>query len=1028
MAPLSDRPPRAEDPRLALDHTDLARGEGAAGSDPATLFEPRPELDHTAVASQDPDASVDAPVAIRRGSRRRRTLDLGSAIARYEITGRLGDGGMGTVYAAHDPKLDRDVAIKILHTASDEAALRLEREAQALAKLEHPNVVAVYDSGEHGDIFFIVMQLVHGENLARELRLRPRRPAEVIALFVAAGRGLAAAHAAGIVHRDFKPANVLVDGEGRVAVTDFGLARAVGELAPGDLEVSADGSASSSTVSASGTRASISASSSRRANWSEQQLTQVGAVMGTPAYMSPEQHQGAVVSAASDQFSFAVALWEALYGQHPFVTPELAGSVSPFACGVAILEGTIVPPPPGRGVPTRIETALRRGLADQPGARWPSMNALLDRLAPPVRRRRGMVAVVAVVAAAASGIGVWAATTRTQVVAAPSCAATTQARVDAVWSAATLAAMRSSFAATELPFAGSAATQLGARLDAYGSRWQQQAIDDCLTERSVSVDPDLRKRRTACLDDSLADLRSVAQAVSGPVTPEVVAHAGALVDALPPLAACADADALRSGPGTPPPALANRIEAARGRLTSAKIAYRLGRYLVAQGELEALAPEVASLGWGPLAVELGIVQGQLAFDMHRSSTVATMETAQRAVELRMDAAAATAWSIAMESAALDRDASAQRTFEAVALATARRTADPQLVFEVSHARARALLARRQYKAGLEACHALEPQIAKLASDQDRARAAVADCTLSALSPLGLYAEAAPLVERELATAIAVEGADHPHVATLLITKARILGRASNMAESRVAVERAIAIRLRAFGPGALETLVAERELITFDFSSENFEAINTRARSLLAAVTVLQPPPLALIYALHRDLGMGLQGQNRIPEAIAEFEIAIADASKLAGGESLDVALLMIMVGQYKSMQDADAGIALLHHAAEILDGLSDKRAEIARGAEALVLYQHDRCAEAVPIYDQVLATSDLPNMEQGNLGRLRYQLAQCLDTLHRDPERAHALAVAARVNFAASGEGDEFMLGKVNAFLKKTRVPPRHR
>jgi eukaryotic-like serine/threonine-protein kinase len=295
-------------------------------------------------------------------------MPMGVRVGRYITTGVLGRGGMGVVYAAHDPVLRRPVALKLLHSAHPTSAGRLIREAQALARLSNPHVVAVYDAGEYdGDQVFIAMQHVDGQDLATVLAQRRPSRAQILDWFIAAGRGLAAAHAAGLVHRDFKPANVLLDRSGNVAVTDFGLAR----------EVLADGQA---------------------------RQTNIAAPSGTPAYMSPEQHSMQPASQASDQFSFCLALWEALFAQHPFVAGS-RDALSIVELGCAIVDAPLIPPPQLGDVPGRVAEALARGLERQAAARWPSMPALLAALAPTPRLRRGPILIAGLVGAGMATAG-----------------------------------------------------------------------------------------------------------------------------------------------------------------------------------------------------------------------------------------------------------------------------------------------------------------------------------------------------------------------------------------------------------------------------------------------------------------------------------------------------------------------------------------------------------------------------------------------------------------------------------------------
>jgi len=308
-------------------------------------------------------------------------------VGRYRILGRIGHGGMGVVYRAHDPELARDVAVKLMNAeALDEdetatARTRLVREARAMARLAHPNVIHVYDVGAVEDGVFIAMELVDGESLASWLARGARDWREVLRRYVDAGRGLAAAHAAGVIHRDFKPENVLVGADGRVRVGDFGLAGAPA-LAGGpsfDDQRSADASLDAETV--------------------EGTLTRTGALLGTPKYMAPEQENGNVASATGDQFSFCVALYEGLFGHPPFEGETFAKYRK------RVREGDVRPVPPDTRVPRWIHDAIVRGLAVEPVARHASMDVLLDELAqalvdPRAVRRgriRGMLMVAPVI-------------------------------------------------------------------------------------------------------------------------------------------------------------------------------------------------------------------------------------------------------------------------------------------------------------------------------------------------------------------------------------------------------------------------------------------------------------------------------------------------------------------------------------------------------------------------------------------------------------------------------------------------------
>jgi serine/threonine protein kinase len=314
--------------------------------------------------------------AASAGPARPSGLAVGAQIGGYTLRAVIGEGGMGVVWSAHDPDLDRTLAIKLLRHDRAAPALRrrLLREARAMARLKHPNVLTVYEVGTDGDRDYIAMELVDGGNLDAWLATHPQRE-DVIAAVIAAGRGLAAAHAAGLVHRDFKPLNVLRSRDGRVLVTDFGLARGLGEEGGGGpVDVPVEAAPLDETMAATPPRRGGEGGASPRNRPDsvlDSPMTEAGALIGTPAYMAPEQYVGEPPEPRTDQFAYCVSVWQALTGARPFQGKTLAELRAAACSGVAEIEADL---------PPAVRAVLARGLDADPAKRWPDMDALLDEL------------------------------------------------------------------------------------------------------------------------------------------------------------------------------------------------------------------------------------------------------------------------------------------------------------------------------------------------------------------------------------------------------------------------------------------------------------------------------------------------------------------------------------------------------------------------------------------------------------------------------------------------------------------------
>ncbi|MDC0720390.1 serine/threonine-protein kinase [Nannocystis bainbridge] len=511
-------------------------------------------------------------------------------IRHFTVLRQVGQGGMGVVLSAFDDELDRKVAIKLMRPSQGDSLgrARLQREAQAMAKLAHPNIARVYEVGEFEGRVYIVMEYIQGETLRAWLRRGPHPWREVLAILLQAGRGLAAAHAVGLVHRDFKPDNVMVAEDGFVRVLDFGLARAV-EAA----DVAPDAAALPRLV------APVHHSVGSLA----EPLTEAGTLVGTPPYMSPEQFALQPIGVESDQFSFCVALYEGLYGARPFkarTADELLAQVEALPRSE---------PPRGTRAPPRLRRILLRGLAARPQDRWPSMAALLDELTrePGKRARQWFFGVGLAAAAAGLGYGL------TPRVAAPEALCKDAAsKFAGVWDDARKAELRQALRATGAAGADDVAQRVEARLDAYVGAWIAMHTEACeATHIRGEQSPLLLDRRMECLSLRRTEVDVLAQGLATADAAMLDRAVQATMN-LGRLDRCADAEALQAAlPPPEDPAQAAQVADVRAKLARVRVRGNLGQYEASRGLADEILQEAAALGYRPLHAEVLARHAQL---------------------------------------------------------------------------------------------------------------------------------------------------------------------------------------------------------------------------------------------------------------------------------------------------------------------------------------------------------------------------------------------------------------------------------
>jgi eukaryotic-like serine/threonine-protein kinase len=545
------------------------------------------------------------------------TSSSGIRIGRYEVIALLGSGGMGMIYRAHDPVMARDVALKVLRedpttgTGGQAYQARLVREAHALAKLSHPNVVAAFDVGRHEGTVFVTMELISGASLRDWLPGRRSRR-EIIHTLIEAGRGLAAAHAAGVLHRDFKPANIMVSPDGRVRVVDFGLARPTGD---GDLETPDPDQG-------------IARIDPRRPDGA---LTVAGTVVGTPGYIAPEQLIGEPADERGDQFGFAATAFYALVGSPPYHGTTLEEYKLAIATGART--------PWRRGVPRRVRRVLERGLGvnDQ---RYASVTELVDELAAVAAPRRGLAI------GAAAGVLVTlaiVAVLATRGGTADPIADCELPSFAGVWDPGRKAEVAAAFAATGRAHAPESVARVSAQLDDVVAGSVAAARDLCRVTASGLATPQLLEVRAACLARHRSRVVGLVDAFSHADGVVVDQARLSSADTAAALEECSDVGALGRAArrALPPRAVEREVRRVEQALVEASAQVEAGRVAL-RPQLEALLVEAQRIGYVDLLARatLATAGGQIAegkWQLAEASLRRALELAARTRDARLAA-------------------------------------------------------------------------------------------------------------------------------------------------------------------------------------------------------------------------------------------------------------------------------------------------------------------------------------------------------------------------------------------------------
>ena len=778
-------------------------------------------------------------------------ISPGTEVGRYRVVGELGAGGMGVVYSAEDPELGRTVALKVLKARpkgrdKDEPD-RLRREARALAQLAHPNVVRVYDVGVFEGRVFLALELVEGPTLAEWLAT-PRPWEEVVPLFVDAGHGLAAAHQAGLVHRDFKPSNVLLSDDGRVRVMDFGLAAPAASHASSELEtpgvpaeVSSQPSRDIETAAADVTGAGF-----------DDSRTRDGVVVGTPAYLSPEHLLGRVVDGRSDQFSFCVALYFALYGVAPFPSTSRERYL-------AIEAQELGAPKAGRNAPRWLHAAVVRGLALSPDARWPDMEALLEALQPGKRRAWPWVVGIVGVAGIAAAIAWPEAGSKCD-----------EGRVREAWESRR-GEVADAFVATGRGNATEMSDRVAALLDEYVDAWTAARAAGCAAEASRDNDV-----RMACLDAAATRLTTMVGALTS-ADAKMVDRGVSIVERLPKLEDCDDPDSASRLPEDE--STRQAVLAVQETISAATAFADVGDLDQAHARLAEAVPRAREIGFAPLLAnslyQSAINRRQKArYDEARALLEEAVALATAEGLDRMEALTAAELGIIHGHDFQDFEASA-RWFKQAEAAAQRDAARPTTAAFVDHNSAVIDIRRgrlERARAGLERAHAT------YAKEQGADSSQCARALINLANIDTTEAKYQSSIDRqEEAKAIFAErlGKDHPTVALILANIA--LGH-EGMGEYEKALEvgeQALAMRRRVLGDDHPDTGTSLSNLCLVLMRLGRHDEARERGEEALEVWTESLGENHTLVAAALTNLALVLAAQDDVDTAIAHHRRAL---------------------------------------------------------------------------------------------------------------------------------------------------------
>lgn len=881
-------------------------------------------------------------------------------IARFSLLEAIGQGGMGRVYAAYDPQLDRRVALKVLlEPDADDGQSRLVREAHALARLAHPNVVAVHEVGVEGDQCFVAMEFVEGLTLRQWLAQNPverRDVKQALRLLSQAGRGLAAAHTAGIVHRDFKPGNVLIGDDGRVRVADFGLAR-----------VAAAGTVGEADAPVSPLNASVMSSSP---------LTATGSLAGTPGYMAPEQWYGHALDHRTDQFAFCCVAWEVAFGVRPFDADTPSKRLERIANGT---------PTRGHG-PTpfaELEGILLRGMRAEPEKRHRSLEELLDRLAPHIedqsRRRTAAVMIAAASAIAVASLGLWV--VRSSQATEQICSGAAS-YMQGVWDDARRRSVRDAMLGTNLAYAQGVWERTKSALDFYAAQWVEMHTNTCeATAVRREQSEQVLDLRMACLQRASAGLGAAVSVLAG-ADSGVVGNAHKVVADLTPLATCADVDALLSGVLPPSEADAAVVDEVGRLVLDSRAQHEAGRYQVAADLQQRARGRLEGVEHPPTVLDLQLATAATAdalgeYDKAKNELLGGLDIATNASD--HDAMQRIATELVYLLSVRKQEIDEAQRYGELALrlsepgsrgrAAAHAAAGSALYTDGKNAQAVV-----EFEQAIQIGTQLRPPPSVELAEWRQRQAGV----LRALSRLSAaeqeYRAAIEIMEREL-------GADHPEIAEPVGNLGLLLGQRGRLDEAETALRRALSTKEAALG--------------------ENHPGVAKWASNLGNVL---------------RKLGRFREAEEALRHALSIHEATVGPRDRLVAFTCISLGYLLLFDERYVEAVpyfERARGILVDKFGADY-PYLGNVWNGLAR--TYLALSEHELAGAAAT---RALAVLESNDMRRDNIAEARFALAQALSAQPAQRRRAITVAREALAEFASvAEEGVVKELAEVRAWL----------